>query len=322
MGFLSKAWKSVKKVAKEVGKGIKKATKSVGKFMNKIGIAGQIALMFVLPGVGAMIGKGVAALAGSSNALLSGVGKVLQVAGKFAHTAGNAFKTVTDGIMSFVNNVGRGVINSTAKALGAKAPLVGGPETITKGFSTWMEGVAADVQNIASPFKAPALEVSSQVENTYSKAMDPETVLDSIPTEAPVEDFRFYEVPKDKFAQIIETERRGFTGFLKSTADYATGAVKQLPEKVVDYASESIAKGAASMASQSLGLEPKPEYNVTNVTRNIPEFRSNPISNRYETAGLNYGAIPDNRIQFFAASEIGFGDFGASSFAQFRPVGA
>ena len=47
MGFFSKIFKGVKKVFKKIGKGIKKVAMKVGKFMDKIGIVGQIALMFI-----------------------------------------------------------------------------------------------------------------------------------------------------------------------------------------------------------------------------------------------------------------------------------
>ena len=52
MGFFSKIWKGVKKTFKKIGKGIKKAFKSVGKFMGKIGILGNIALIFLTGGLG------------------------------------------------------------------------------------------------------------------------------------------------------------------------------------------------------------------------------------------------------------------------------
>ena len=54
MGFFKKIFKGVKKVFKKIGRGIKKVVKGVGKFMNKIGIVGQIALMFI-PGIGPML---------------------------------------------------------------------------------------------------------------------------------------------------------------------------------------------------------------------------------------------------------------------------
>ena len=67
MGFFSKIFKGVKKVFKKIGKGIKKVAMKVGKFMDKIGIVGQIALMFIPLGpiLGGLL-KGVEMLVGES----------------------------------------------------------------------------------------------------------------------------------------------------------------------------------------------------------------------------------------------------------------
>lgn len=102
--------KGVKSVVKKIGSTIKSAVKSVGKFMNKIGIVGQIAMSFILPGIGGALmktlggtlGKFVGTLASSANPFISGAGKVLQAAGNFAKAGHSAFKTVTEGIGSFV----------------------------------------------------------------------------------------------------------------------------------------------------------------------------------------------------------------------------
>ena len=121
MGWLSDQWKKVKKVVKKgfsgvkkvvkkIGNTIKSAVKSIGKFMGKIGIVGQIAMSFILPGIGGALmktiggtlGKFVGTMAGSANPFISGAGKVLQAAGNFAKAGHSAFKTVTEGIGSFV----------------------------------------------------------------------------------------------------------------------------------------------------------------------------------------------------------------------------
>jgi hypothetical protein len=340
MSFFSKLWGGIKNTFKKIGKGIKKAAQSVGKFMNKIGVAGQIALMFILPGIGGMIGKGVAAMAGSANPILAGLGKVLTTAGKFAHTAGNAFKTVTDGVMSFVSDIGRGFINTTAKALGANAPIVGGPQSLSQGFQQWMSGVSDGVSNITSPFKAPAEQVSATVESTWEKVtLESEPILEK-PFEMPkveqpygsdmsglgprTSDFRFYEVPLESIQNIQRAEQGALRSYVSKTAEYAMNTVKGFPERAIDVASENLAQGVATRAAQTVGLAQEPEYNVTNITNPIPEFNSTPINNRYEAAGLNYGATPDNRIQFFAAQNTPF-DYGLSGwqqFSQLKPVGA
>ena len=105
MGFLKKIFKGIKKVFKKIGRGIKKGFAKFGKFMDKIGIVGQIAMMFILPGIGNALLAGMgtlgAALSASGSLILRGAGAVLNGAMKFAGTVGNAFRTVTNGIMEF-----------------------------------------------------------------------------------------------------------------------------------------------------------------------------------------------------------------------------
>ena len=62
MGIFKKVFKGIGKVFKKIGKGVKKVFKKFGKFMGKIGIVGQIAMMFVLPGIGAALMKGFGAI--------------------------------------------------------------------------------------------------------------------------------------------------------------------------------------------------------------------------------------------------------------------
>jgi len=117
MGFLSKLWKGVKKTVKKIFKPIKKVFKKVGKFMNKIGIVGQLAMSFILPGIGnalmAGFGSATAALAGGA---LGSIGKaagwILGKAGTFAKTIATGFKTVTGAVTDF--------IGTTAKYVGGK----------------------------------------------------------------------------------------------------------------------------------------------------------------------------------------------------------
>ena len=66
MGFFKKIFKGIGKVFKKIGKGIKSAFKKFGKFMGKIGILGQVAMMFILPGVGQLLGKAWSAIAGQT----------------------------------------------------------------------------------------------------------------------------------------------------------------------------------------------------------------------------------------------------------------
>ena len=124
MGFFSKIWKGVKKGFKKLFKPIKKVFKSIGKFMNKIGIVGQIDMMFIpIPGLGALMSGLGGMVSSAANTLIGVAGKgiggaIARGAGhvlKMAHTVGGkisqGFKTITDGVKSFVGNTGKYLAN-------------------------------------------------------------------------------------------------------------------------------------------------------------------------------------------------------------------
>lgn len=159
MGFLKKIGKGLRKAFKKIGKGIKKAFAKFGKFMGKIGILGQLAMMFILPGIGGALLKGFGAMAGNmasltgrfaglaGNALgtvVKGVGTVLKGAHSFVQTGVNAFKTVTKGITEF----GKTALNKIpgVNISGAKANFFGKEGVF--------EGIKLDSKRIFDPFKS------------------------------------------------------------------------------------------------------------------------------------------------------------------------
>jgi len=140
MGFLSKAWKGIKKGVKSIGKGIKSAFKKFGKFMGEIGILGQLAMMFILPGIGNAIlgtagtaatvagvgGATVTAAAIPASGLLGGaLGSVGVAAGKAAVWVGNkvaaaksVFSNITQGVVETAGNFAKTATNQLASKIG------------------------------------------------------------------------------------------------------------------------------------------------------------------------------------------------------------
>ena len=109
MGFLSKAWKGIKKTFKKVGKEIRRGLKSVGKFMDKIGIVGQIGLSLLLPGIGSVMSGmwgslvgGMQAYSGLGSTIINGAGNFLNAATQVASRAGRAFSSITEGVKNVV----------------------------------------------------------------------------------------------------------------------------------------------------------------------------------------------------------------------------
>jgi hypothetical protein len=98
MGIFSKIGKGIKKVFSKIGRAIKKQFKRFGKFMNKIGVLGQIAMMFILPGIG--------------NALLSGI------SGAFGSLVGASAAGTTTAAATSAATVSAGTAASTAVGTG------------------------------------------------------------------------------------------------------------------------------------------------------------------------------------------------------------
>jgi|TARA_B100001939_G_scaffold283856_1_gene253335 hypothetical protein len=117
MGILKKAFKGLKKVVKKIGKGIKKVVGKIGKAFGKLGIVGQLGMMFLMPyamsglssfmgGIGSRFGSFAANLAGSSNAFMSSVGKAMQGIHAAGSTIGNAYSTITEAIGNGLDRAG------------------------------------------------------------------------------------------------------------------------------------------------------------------------------------------------------------------------
>jgi hypothetical protein len=115
MGLLSKVWKGLKKTVKKIGKGVKKVFKKIGKAVGKLGIVGQIGMMFLMPYATSALGSFFGAsgkLATWSSKLLSKAGVGSQALGhglnlinKAGTFAGNVYNSVSQTIGNAVDRV-------------------------------------------------------------------------------------------------------------------------------------------------------------------------------------------------------------------------
>lgn len=130
MGFFSKVFKGVKKVVKKVGKtiskpfslikkigskvvkGLKSAFKSVMGFMGKLGPFGSIALSFLLPGMGEILGGWANTMMSSANGFIAGAGNVLNAAINVGTKVGNVVSKVSDGVTKVIGKVVGATINA------------------------------------------------------------------------------------------------------------------------------------------------------------------------------------------------------------------
>lgn len=168
MGFIKKVFKGVKKTFKKIGKGIKSAFKKFGKFMGEIGIVGQLAMSFILPGIGGALMKGL----GSGFTKLTGVlakggklaqaaGKVLEAGASFAKAGTSAFKTVTEGISNFVGEFSKTALKKVPGMEKIMPSLTKANDNFfiadASGKSAWQavqDNVEANAADILSNFKS------------------------------------------------------------------------------------------------------------------------------------------------------------------------
>ena len=139
MGFLSKLWKGVKKTVKKISKGIKKVFKKIGGAIGKLGIVGQIGMMFLMPYATGALGSFFGAsgkLATWSSKLLGkaglgskALGHTLNLVNKAGTFVGNVYSSVSDTISGAIDRTG-----NFLKGRGfVKTPVVS-PDAITQAF--------------------------------------------------------------------------------------------------------------------------------------------------------------------------------------------
>ena len=144
MGFFKKIFRGIKKVFKKIGRGIKKVAMGIGKFMDKIGIVGQIALMFIpIPGLGQLLStmggwaaKALSVMGPIGASILKGAQFVIGAAGKFVTGAKNIFGTITGGIKTFFGEFTKTALNKIGfdpTKFGFKSATQGGT------FDSWLK---------------------------------------------------------------------------------------------------------------------------------------------------------------------------------------
>jgi len=116
MGWLSKKWKGLKKTVKKIGKKVKGVFNKVTKAFGKLGVLGQIGLMFLMPYASAALGSFFGAsgtlstwatgLMKSTSLPIEALGHGLNVVQKAAAFAGKVYTTVSDTIGNAIDRVG------------------------------------------------------------------------------------------------------------------------------------------------------------------------------------------------------------------------
>jgi len=268
MGFFSRVWKGVKKGFKTLFKPIKSVFKTIGKFMNKIGIVGQIAMMFIpIPGLGALmssmgsaLGGAATALGASGNIIAQGAGKLLSGALKVGTKIGQGFKTITEGVKTFVGNTGKYLAN---KIPGVN--IAGAPKSF---FGPGSESVlgrtsASISKNMDTLFGRQVLPASTPLNNVKAPTADLKTI--EAPAQTGVLDEATGKVDFGKQEFGVGTESVG-TGMpdarnaLSPNSSYQNNMQAQFDASLqpeVPYRSGSLTTQVPDMAGQGVMAAPK-----------------------------------------------------------------
>jgi len=164
MGFFSKVFKGIKKVAKKIGKGIKKIGKKLFGAIGKIGPLGQLALMFI--GVPPIFGKMMGTVGSFVQSVAPNVYKAFTA---IKGAAQGAFNTITEGIGNGIDRV----MNFTQ----GKGFNLSGDRTSIFGGVSAKDIKVPEVGDASSIFKEGTLELKeSTLGDRLMANVDPTTV--------------------------------------------------------------------------------------------------------------------------------------------------
>mgnify|MGYP003631475426 CR=1 FL=1 len=170
-------FKKIGKVFKKIGKGVKKVFKKFGKFMGKIGIVGQIAMMFVLPGIGAALMKGFGAL-WTGVVGQTAAGATASAAGATAGAAASASATAAGATAAQAAAAGATATATTTAATAASIQagttaitstatgMLGSSSAVLRGAGMVLEKGAQFARTIQAGFKTVSQAVTGAFEET------------------------------------------------------------------------------------------------------------------------------------------------------------
>ena len=260
MGIFSKVWRGIKKTVKKVARGIKKVVKKVGRAFGKLGVVGQIGLMFLMPYAMQGLGTFWKGFGGFANKLAASQGVGSQIFGKALstiHTAGSMVGKVYTGITNTIDAAfdvatGKGTFKDLKDAAGS---IFSGPTNEAKSLLTGDKlATYKKEQALLDVPKKPVVEVKEielpKIDETIKKGV-PEVKISSVPT-----------TPEQK-------------SFGQKVIDYGKEQLESIPTALKEFnLGDEIVGGATAGVKQRVASEivnnPEPIYNST--TLNIPSY--------------------------------------------------
>ena len=179
-GFLKKPFKAIGKAFKKVGKFIKKKFQKLGKFMNKLGIVGQIGMMFLTAGAANMVMSGLTSMlqmgatsTGALGAISKGVLKAVSTVKKLGTGLKTAFKGTVGSVAKAVTNV----VTPTMKAIGERFGMkFASPVLQSKGGAGLLDTIGQGIVESAKYSKDQFASLKAQGKGFFANTVvDPVT---------------------------------------------------------------------------------------------------------------------------------------------------
>jgi len=238
MGLFSKVWKGIKKTVKKVGKGIKKVFKKVAGAIGKLGIVGQIGMMFLMPYATSALGS----FFGASGKLATWSTKLLGKAGMGSKALGHTLNLVNKA-GTFVGKVYSGVTETISGAIDrtgnflkgrgfVKTPVVD-PNILQQGLNSGQSTIGDSAGKIIGK---DGIEVPSKLIGTDGKViMDTGFDKAGFNTKAlgtlPPESKNLLDLATDDFTKAITPVDAGKLAVEKSLTVDASSLLTQSKEK-------------------------------------------------------------------------------------------
>jgi len=248
MGLLSKIFKPFKKIIKGVGKAIKGVAKvlwkpikavlkPIGKFFGKLGPIGTIALGFLLPGIGNIVGSWLNGMGGAFQGLFQGMPRIFNAIGK----VGNAIKSAaTWGSDMYGKTIGRVFDSVTGAIKGGIDTLTGGKATQ---FGDWLGKFTSDIGDKLT-YKGEGIQGPMDITDAAVNATKSLTTIEPITVTAEYRkpagmsnrEFRKFQKTDawtDHLAKGKELNLASQKGFFEEAVDWIQGGVDTVRESTV-----------------------------------------------------------------------------------------
>ena len=318
MGIFSKIWKGIKKVGKKIAKGVKKTFKKIGSAIGKLGVVGQIGMMFLMPyAMGALssfagsalgtVGQWSANLLSKSGIGAKALGHTLNMVHKAGTFAGKVYTTISDTIGNAVDRVGnfskgKGFTLSEGRtsifAKGNERSLLS-----TEGYKLPEPTVVPEPVTvpITSEIKLdPEALYQESIKEQLSKTIPDALGLETAPKSSLLDfDASSFEIPKiDIAGNAVQNVSPDLT-MGDRLKEFAVGKFEESVETIKDYnpakvLTQSVDKIIYNTALEAGGVDTTADYIDERTVINVPEM--------YDVASTNPGVFKEVD---FALSKMG-----------------